>query len=640
MVASALSNQALPRLLGKILDGTSSSASAAACSAAGDAASRTCPSPDAVAGGTASAATSLAAVVLGGGLASFLRTVLLNRARDGIAARLRCRTFAALLTERDVEWFSGGEGDGVLKEGGGGDGDDDDDDVENKAEGKVDGGEKTEDAPAKPSVSSSPGAIGATLNEDVNRISDALTTNLANAVRSTCSVLFATGNMIQLNPSLLGLSVGVVPFVGAAAVVLNKFVKTATARQREASERAAAFAEERLGHVGTVRTSCRESDEAERYASLQGEAVRLGRRVSMAKGTFMGFTFAASSGALFLVFSAGGRAVAAGRMTSGELTSFATYTFLLGLGTSGIVKAMGEMAQGMVSAERVYGLMDGDADGKANEGSAAVAAPSNAPQTINPDEVDSISLESVTFSYRSDPTKSILRDVSLTLARGRVVALVGRNGSGKSTLASLLTALHVPRSGAVRVSPLHLDLHALSRRDQSSLVQIVPQRPALFDDTVRANVTYADPEASEGRVREALTAANCDGFLSKLDGGGLEFRVGRDGARLSGGQRQRLALARALLSDPAVMVLDEPTASLDREGEGAVEDAIALCRNGHKRRGLLLITHTAKALERADEIVVLKDGKIVERGTYSELTGSEDSELCGLYPELASSTAQ
>ena len=175
-----------------------------------------------------------------------------------------------------------------------------------------------------------PAAVGEILNQDASLVSHSLTTNIANMIRSATTIGYSTYHMLRLNPGLFGLSFSVVPLIGSAAMVLRKFIKSVAAKQRETATIAASFAEERLNHIAMVKMSNRELDEVEQYTELQDECVSLGRMVSLANGFFMGFIFIASSGALFMVFNAGGKAVAKGKMTAGDLTSFATYTFLLG----------------------------------------------------------------------------------------------------------------------------------------------------------------------------------------------------------------------------------------------------------------------------------------------------------------------
>jgi ABC-type multidrug transport system fused ATPase/permease subunit len=471
-----------------------------------------------------------------------------------------------------------------------------------------------------------PGAIGAILNEDVTTVAHLVTGNIANLIRSSCSCIFGTYHMLSLNPSLFGLSFGVVPLIGTAAMVLRKFIKKVAAKQRETATLAAAFAEEKLTHIAMVKMSNRELDEVEQFKKLQEECVRLGRSVSLANGAFMGFIFAASSGALFMVFNAGGKAVAAGRMTAGDLTSFATYTFLLGLGTSGIFKALSEMTQGMVCADRVYRLI-GTApaeDSKVKDKLTAL------PGDVDVESIDFISLKNVEFAYKTNLEAKVLNGVSLQLKRGKVVCIVGKNGSGKTTIASLLAALYKPQAGAIILSD-GTNYNDLDRQVQKKLVQVVPQNPALFNTSVLENVRYSNPSASKEDAMKAMSLANCD-FVEELDGG-INYLVGPNGSKLSGGQRQRLGIARALLSDPCVLVLDEPTSAMDFEGETAVKDAVEACR-GSPGRGLLLITHRTKSLELADEVIVLKDGVVVEQGTFQELKDNKESELCELMPDL------
>lgn len=588
---------AVPRLLGRLLD-QKSSTDAAACSSGSI---------------SQSTMTSLALVVLGGGLASFLRTTALNRAEDSIASRLRTQAFGSLLMLRDLEWFQTAS---VREE------------KEEDEEMKDATNLNSEEKDAKDLVAATgmtPGAIGAILNEDVAIVAHLVTGNVANLIRSSCSCIFGTYHMLQLNPALFGLSFGVVPLIGAAAMVLRKFIKKVASKQRETVTLAAAFAEEKLTHIAMVKMSNRELDEVEQFKELQDECVRLGRSVSLANGAFMGFIFAASSGALFMVFNAGGKAVAAGRMTPGELTSFATYTFLLGLGTSGIFKAISEMTQGMVCAERVYRLIGDPVQGEGGKDKLTVL-----PADVDVQSIDSISLNNVEFAYKTNLEAKVLKGVSLKLQRGKVFCIVGKNGSGKTTIASLLAALYRPQSGTITLSD-GTNYNDLNRQVQKNLVQVVPQSPALFNTSVLENVRYSNPSASKEEAKNAMNLANC-GFVDKLEGG-INYLVGPNGGTLSGGQRQRLGIARALLSDPCILVLDEPTSAMDFEGETAVADAVKACRSS-PGRALLLITHRVKTLQLADEVIVLKDGSIAEQGTFQNLKKNKDSALCELMPDL------
>lgn len=549
---------------------------------------------------------------------------MLNRAEDRIACRLRTNAFQSLLMNRDLEWFHMETSiSSETKE------------AEVVEESKSRKKEKKTTTTVTTTTGMTPAAVAEILNEDASLVSHSLTTNVANMVRSATTIGYSTYHMLRLNPSLFGLSFSVVPLIGSAAMVLRKFVKRVAAQQRETATLAASFAEERLNHVAMVKMSNRELDEVEQYTELQEECVRLGRSVSVANGAFMGFIFIASSGALFMVFNAGGKAVARGRMTAGDLTSFATYTFLLGLGTSGVFKALGEMTQAMVSAARVYKLIDGPAPKKEESIVQETKELSKEMEAeVDVSAVDSVSFSHVYFAYKSNPEKNVLRNVSFELKHGHVVALVGKNGSGKTTIASLLAALYDPQSGRIMLSD-GVDYNSLDRNIQKQLVQVVPQNPTLFNTTVLENVKYSYPEATDEQVMEAMKMANCDSFVSKLDGG-VQYQVGPNGSKLSGGQRQRIGLARALLSNPACLVLDEPTSSLDAEGQTAVSDAILACRGSDKSasRALLLITHRAKTLEVADEVVVLKNGEIVETGDFQSLTKKKDSELRALMPDL------
>ena len=605
MMVSSVSNTLLPRFMGRLLDqkgGTSASNSS----------TPSYMSPN----------LSLLMVVLGGGTASFLRTTTLNRAEESIATRLRGKVFASLMTSKDMEWF---QTERIRSDG-----------SSSSAETSLASSSSDEDddstsTSAASAAGMTPGMIGSILNDDVTDVARCMTSTTANLVRSSISAVFSTYQMLHLNPQLFITSLCTVPLIGAAAMTMRKFLKRLTAQRKDAAMRAASFAEERISQIAMVKMSNRETDEVKSYQSLQDECKAIGRKESLANGAFMGFTFSATSSALFLVVHIGGKAVAARKMTSGQLTSFATYSFLLGLASSGIVKALSEAFRSMVSAKRVFELV------KTEEGVLEQSEHPEIEENLEVAAVESISLRNLTFGYKARPDAKVLRNVSMELKRGCVVALVGKNGSGKTTIASLLAGLYKPQTGSITLLPDGANYKFLDRSIKRHLVQMVPQGAPLLNISILDNVKYSNPEATEGEIQTALTAANCDGFVSKLPEG-LNFVVGMHGCKLSAGQRQRLALARALVSDPFLLILDEASSALDDEGENAVADAVMACRGkaGSQQNGraLLLITHRPKSLEVADIVVVLREGQVVETGSLKDLKNNRTSALCSLMPDL------
>jgi len=609
MMASSVSNTLLPRFMGKLLDqkGGGSSSRNGSC----DATSFFSPT------------LSLLMVVVGGGTASFLRTTMLNRAEESIATRLRGKVFGALMTEKDLEWF---QTERIRS----------DSDASTETTNSSSSSDDTTSSTLLNNMKTgmTPGMIATVLNEDVTDVAHTMTATLANLFRSSISTVFSTYNMLRLNPQLFIASLFTVPMIGAAAMMMRKFLKRLTIQRKDQAMRAAAFAEERISQIAMVKMSNREGDEVEEYERMQDECKAIGRKESLANGAFMGFTFSATSSALFMVVHLGGRAVAAKRMTSGQLTSFATYSFLLGLAASGIVKSLGEVFSSMVGARRVYDMIHGNEDDLLNK--------SEHPEleaNVKVSSVESISLRNITFGYKARPDTQVLRNVSMELKRGSVVALVGKNGSGKTSIASLLAGLYKPQSGNITLLPDGANYNFLDRSVKKQLVQMVPQGAPLLNISILDNVKYSKPDATDEEVEKALKAANCEGFISKLPEGS-NFLVGMHGCKLSAGQRQRLALARALLSDPMLLILDEASSALDNEGENALADAVLACRvkeggpEGHNGRALLLITHRPKSLEVADVVVVLREGQVVETGSFKDLKKKRTSALCSLMPDL------
>lgn len=670
MLVTTGSNQALPMLMGRLID----------CQKSDNGSSHN--------GNRSSLTSSLVVVILSGGLASCIRTVSLQTAAARIAARLRQTAVECLLLHQPLQWFqntaptaaaaatAGTVTKNTIDAIGSASASEPDDAAHTKSNANVNGlvsrsnsdtkdvSDDLEAMDAKPQ-GMTPAAIASVLSDDVIKMSETLTSGTANLLRSTSAVVWSTYHMLTLNPTLLLLAVSVVPVVGAGAMLLQKSVSRATRNQRLAAESAASFLQERLAHVAMVRQAHRGKDELNQYAHMEQDAVQLAHIRAWHSGAFMGFLFAATASALSLVVWKGSQSMRDGTMTGGQLTTFSSYCFLLGLGTSGVVKAVAETTAGLVSAERYYLLLPqpkqipgGSKCLNTSSNKAISASDSNRKTAFEPNgsasmeetinnnavniemdhgvldltTVEEIYIQNLCFSYSSH--KPVLRDVSFSLPLGKVVALVGENGQGKSTVAALLSSLYEAESGGINIKCSNgttADFSSLSPTTKRSLVQVIPQTTSLFNMSVFENVRYCRPSATEEEVFKALEEAQCQDFVSRLDAG-IESAVGLNGCQLSGGERQRLALARALLSDPSVLILDEPSTSMDAKGLEALSVAVRSARERH--RALLLITHQPRSLELADVVLVLKDGRIVEDGTYKQLRSDANSSLCKLMPTV------
>ncbi|CAJ1936775.1 unnamed protein product [Cylindrotheca closterium] len=600
MMASSYANQAVPRLMGRLVD----------------------PKTD-TKHQSNSLFSNILAVGLLGGLASFTRTVMLNSAKEFIAANLRRETFASLMIHRKLDWFQALQScNGNSDETTTSEKSNEDKELQQNIDSMVNEKELT------------PAGVAVFLRDDVETASHTVTITLANMLRSTSSCVFGTYHMLSLNPELVCLAILVAPVVGSIGFLSRKYLKRVQSSQQEAALSAAAFVEDKLNHIMMVRLSNREQDEVVNYGQIQDENVQFGIKSALADGLSMGAMFCLSTSALCGVLFAGGKAVETKRMTHGDLLSFSTYSFMLALGSAGLARAVGEYMRGMRCARRLYSVAYPLVENEEVEMTARC-------QSIDPQLVKSISMEEVSFTFQSHD-RLLLQDVSMVLQRGMVVAMTGQNGSGKSVLAMVLAGLYSPRNGRIVVeivSPSEDEpvttrydfVNDIDRSHQASLVQVVPQQPVLFNTSIIENVRYSCPDAPSNKVSEALKAANCDTFVSMLDGG-AEFNVGRNGSKLSGGQRQRLGLARALVADAPFLVLDEPASALDSEGATAVNDVVKACRE--QNRGLLIISHRINTLELADKVIVLKEGRIVQHGMLSDLKNEKEGELVALMPEL------
>ena len=438
---------------------------------------------------------------------------------------------------------------------------------------------------------------------------------LSQWLRSALLLVGAFAMLVVTSPLLSGLVAGVVPLV---VVPLVLFSRRERRLSRVAQDRIAdlgALAEETLGALRTVQAFTQEPFARARFADATEGAVAAARARIASRAGVIGGVILLGFGAITLALWVGGRQVIAGELSGGSLSAFVFYAVIVATSGAGLSELWGELQRAAGAADRIAELL---------AERPAIAALAH-PRALPSPPAGRVQFDAVTFHYPARPGQPALDQFSLTVEPGETVALVGPSGAGKTTVLQLLLRFYDPdaNGGAIR-----LDGVDLREADPSAIrarLGLVPQDPVVFGADAWTNIRFGRPNATDAEVVAAARAAHC-GFIDALPDGWNTF-LGEKGVRLSGGQRQRLAIARAVLRDPAVLLLDEATSALDAESEHAVQQALAtLSRN----RTTLVIAHRLATVRRADRIVVVDDGRIIASGTHDALVRGG-----GLYARLA-----
>jgi ATP-binding cassette subfamily B protein len=458
------------------------------------------------------------------------------------------------------------------------------------------------------------GEILSRLSADTSVVQTIVGSSTSMALRNALMLVGGTVMMAITSPKLTGLALAVVPIVVAPIVIFGRKVRGLSRASQDRLGDASADIEETLSAMRTVQAYNREAADTARVGSRIETAFDVAIRRSWTRSLLAAAVILLVFAAVGAVLWIGGHDAIAGRISAGDLSAFVFYAVVVAAAVGAISEFTADLQRAAGAAERLFELLDARP---------TIAPPAHPVALPNPAR-GTVSFERVTFYYPSRPDQPALADFDLQIAAGETLALVGPSGSGKTTLFNLLLRFYDPSSGTVRFDGV--DLRRADPAAVRSRVGLVAQDPTIFAADVLDNIRYGRPGATEAEVRRAAEAAAAVEFIERLPQGYRTY-LGERGVRLSGGQRQRLAIARALLRDPALLLLDEATSALDAESERLVQQALDRLMDG---RTVLIIAHRLATVLKAKRIVVLDRGRRVAIGDHASLLREG-----GLYARLA-----
>ncbi len=446
---------------------------------------------------------------------------------------------------------------------------------------------------------SSTGDLLSRLLSDVELIQSAFGTRLADFVQGAVTIVLVLVYIVSLNAQLSVFVLVLAPILLLPIIEVTRRLRRTTFSSRERIGEMGALLSETLRGHRVIKTYGMEPFEADRFARANDRYFRVTRRTVRIQALNSPMMEIIAGVGLAAIFVYAASQIRTGQMTVGGLISFLAALMMLYKPLKDVTKVNMALQLALSSARRVFELIDSPTEIEDKPGAVAI-----------PPFAREIRYENVSFRYGDEP---VLSNVDLTIRRGETVAIVGPSGAGKTTLVNLLPRLYDPTEGRVMLDGV--DLRDATLESVRRQIGLVTQETVLFDTSARENVAYGRPEASEEAVKAASVAAFADEFVGRL-AEGYDTRLGEDAGRLSGGQKQRISIARALYKDAPILILDEATSQLDSESEALVARALSNLMAG---RTTLVIAHRLSTVRRADRILVLERGRLVESGTHAEL---------------------
>jgi ATP-binding cassette subfamily B protein len=446
------------------------------------------------------------------------------------------------------------------------------------------------------------GELMSRITSDITQLQDVLSITLAEFFRQVFTLVGGIALITYLSWKLTLFMLATFPVLVIAAIVFGKFIRKISKKSQDELASTNIIVEETFQSIQAVKSFTNESYEVNRYTTSLNRVIDAALKAATMRGAFVSFVIFALFGGIVGVVWYGAALVEQGDMILADLLTFIFYTAFIGGSVGGLGDIYAQLQKTIGSSDRILEILQDPSE-----------IDIHAEQEKQAIEFGQISIEDIRFSYPSRPSVEILKGISIDIEPGQKIAIVGTSGTGKSTLAQLMMRFYEPNAGQIKLNGKNIQEYSVQA--WRGMLALVPQEVLLFGGTIRENIAYGKPGASQEEIEHAAEQAFAKEFIESFPEK-WDTLVGERGVKLSGGQRQRIAIARAILRNPKFLILDEATSALDSESEKWVQSALEELM---KNRTSLIIAHRLSTIRSADQIIVMEEGKILEKGNHDSL---------------------